>query len=926
MLRLCGNAPLWVTTSDTWMNQSLIHTKFQPVSLGDTLLQRPHLLARLDASSSTTVTLVTAPAGFGKSTLISSWLEQIAGRPPITDAKQPEICWLNLDEEDSHFPTFLLYFIAAIEKKLPNSCQAVRELAQERPSPAIETLAGVLVNVLNRLDEPIILVLDDLHRISETAVFVFLARVIEFAPPQLHLVLISRADPPLPINRLRAAGRLSEFRLHDLTFSLEETTAFFQINLDSTPPASLIKTIHQRTEGWIVGVWLALLAMRGQADYAELARHIQNQTNRYTVDYLVDEVLSQQAPGVHEFLVSTAILNRFCPELCAAVLDIDVPVAAAQIEHLVRTNLFVIELGTPGHWYRYHAQFQQILLSRLTTRLDQAAIVELHRRAAAWLVARNFVSEGISHLVAIPDYNAVADLIAEAQVETLTELQFSVLEAWLNQVPLSLLNQRADLLTGMAWVKRAHVDNESCLALVRRATDLLERDSAVLSNRNRQLLGGELSALRAAQDQSLNPEETLALIQQSWALLRQHLALTHCHVILALAYASQELGELDLAIEIGSTTLEKATNWPLVARCRIAHAVGLFHLCKGDSAKAETQFQHNLLLAQQHDLPIISIISRHGLGAIADIRNQLDQAKEHRLEVARKLYLTSGRNAAAAIYSLIGIYARCGESEQSRALIEELIEDAQVIGSPFFLEQMAALNAYANLACGRREAALVWALGNPRSKMTVSSDRIPLIRVRILLAEGSRACLIEADQILQELTQFYANGRVWYRQTEILVLQALVQDGLSESDSALALLAEAVELAVPKGGIGLFTGYREVLGSLLRKLGKQTKFSQPVALLLTALGIKDATLKEEVSVQQLPEPLTKRELSVLELLAARYSNKEIARHLVVSPHTVRNHTANIYSKLHVSSRREAVDRAFAMGILPSLSAPSVNIS
>jgi LuxR family maltose regulon positive regulatory protein len=338
-------------------------------------------------------------------------------------------------------------------------------------------------------------------------------------------------------------------------------------------------------------------------------------------------------------------------------------------------------------------------------------------------------------------------------------------------------------------------------------------------------------------------------------------------------------------------------------------------LCNGNAAEAEKQFRQNLLLAQRHTLPIISLISRHGLGAIADLRNQLDQAEEHHLEVIRQPYLTTGRDAVVDMYSLIGIYARGGEPEKSRALVGELMESAQLAGKPFFLEQVAGLDAYTDLTCGKRKRALLWALGTPDREMSATFDRIPLIRARILLAEASEACLLKAEQILQELLRFYSNSHVWYRQTEILVLQALVQYGLGQTDSALTTLAEAVKLAVPKGGIGLFMGYGQALELLLQKLGTQPKLSHSVALLLTALATEDVTPKQDMSDHGLAQPLTERELSVLHLLAARYSNKEIARQLVVSPHTVRNHTANIYGKLQVSNRREAVQQAYAIGLL-----------
>ena len=474
------------------------------------------------------------------------------------------------------------------------------------------------------------------------------------------------------------------------------------------PPNSLIETrdemIRQRTEGWIVGSWLALLALRGQANPAELACHIQGQANRYTVDYLVEEVLSQQPPAAQKFLVCTAILDRFSPALCAALLDIDIEAASAQIDYLIRANLFVIDLGAPGSWYRYHHQFQEMLLSRLPVRFDPGTITELHRRAAAWLVDHQWIGEGLSHLIAIPDYDAVAELIARQRVYVLNELMFSELEAWLNLIPLSLLNQRADLLVGMAWVKRDHVDNEPCLALLRQAANLIEREPAALSEKSRQLLTAEFNALQVSVDKSLTPETALALIRQSWVLLRQHLTLTHCSVILSLAYRSQELGELNFAKKIVQTTLDGAENWPMLARCRIAHAAGFFHFCSGESVEAEQRFQHNLQMAQMHDLPIISVVSRHGLGAIADARNQLEQAAEHHLAVIKQAHLTSGRDAAVDMYSLIGLNARRRDQEKSRALVADLVESAKQTGTPFFLAQVVSLGGICRSHLRRTQA------------------------------------------------------------------------------------------------------------------------------------------------------------------------------------------------------------------------------
>lgn len=891
------------------MQLSHLQTKLKKPAITDTVVPRPLLLQQLCAGIDRKVTLISAPAGFGKSTLVSSWLDHLEAAP-----MRRKSAWLGLDEGDNLLPRFVTYVVEAIEERCPGCCSAVRELLRQRPDPTIEALADVFIISLNRQPAPFVLVLDDLHTISNSAIHVFLTRLIEYAPSHFHLVMISRIDPPISLSRWRAQGKLNELRLTDLSFTLEETTAFLGRSLDTMPRADLIKTLHERTEGWAVGIWMAVLALRNQTDYAEFESHLNIAKHRYLVDYLVEEVLNRQPAPLSSFLVNTAILKQFCAGLCAAVMETDKSRAQQQIDQLTRANLFVIELSSPPFWYRYHHQFQDMLVSRLHMRSDQAAIAGLHRRAAAWLAANNDIDEALSHLMAIPDPDAAAELVARQRIEPLNKLQFFDLDAWLRKLPLSLVYQRADLLIGMAWIKHDQIDKEACLALVRQAEALLSAESTALTA-ERNLVRAELNALRIAHDDTLTAAASLALIRESWTAIREHLARTHCSVVLSLAYGSLELGELAFAMTMVQTALEAATQWPLTARCRIAHAAGTFHLCNGEITEAERQFQQNLRLAQEHKLSIIAIISRHGLGALADVRNQIEEARQHHTEVVKHPFLTSGRNAIISMYSLIGNYGRSGEPEKIWALVDRMKEDARIMGRSYFIEQTVALEAYANLTCGQVKPALLWALSTPHCAMNTTYDRIPLIRARILLGSGTEACLVEASQILQELIAFYANSFVWHRLTEVLVLQALVQDRLQRPDSALELLAQAVELAVPKGGAGLFMGYGEAIGHMLRRLGTQPRLSRHVALLLAAFGADNLVQDKPASAQKLPEPLTERELDVLVLLAERLSNIEIARKMYVSPHTVRNHLANIFGKLHVQNRGQAVARARELGLL-----------
>jgi LuxR family maltose regulon positive regulatory protein len=638
-------------------------------------------------------------------------------------------------------------------------------------------------------------------------------------------------------------------------------------------------------------------------------------SNRYIVDYLIDDVLDQQPPGVQQFLLCTSILTRFCPALCAAVLASAETVAQQHIHHLARENLFLIELSTPVHWHRYHHQFQSMLLSRLHERYDPQAIAMLHRQAAAWLAAHGQVDEALRHLAAVPDFDAVADLIESQRVAVLNEQRFHDLEAWLNFVSEPMQNQRPALLIGQAWVQFDHHDNAQCLATTQRAAARLDEQATTFPAATLQLLQAELVAMRTSLDRSLDETERLGLIQQSWTGLVPSLVLAHCNVPLQFAATCQRLGELELALAIVLTTHEETPLWPPVGRCSLLHRAGFFYWCDGNLAQAERTFQENLCLSRQHALPLIATISQHGLGAIADARNQPELAETYYLESVKDPHLSNGQDVVMDLYSLIGICARRGQPEAARPLVERLKSYARRIGRAHLLNQVAALEAYLALYCGDLGEAVRWALAGSRREMENGANRVPVIRAQILLADGSPASLQEASQLLLALSLRHKSEHSWYRPTEIEILQALIWAKLGQMESALAVLGEAVQTAVPKGMIGLFIAQGQPLVRLLYELGKQPAYTQLVQLLLAAFRSDRTPSALTLPAVALPEPLTEREIEVLRLLAARLSNKEIAHHLIVSVHTVRNHTVNIFGKLQVDNRIQAVERARALGLL-----------
>ena len=447
-------------------------SKLHRPALGRLVIPRARLLHSLDAGLDSKVMLISAPAGFGKSTLASQWLEQLAEARIEPDADGSCcVVWLSLDAGDNNLSQFLFSLSAAIENAYPATCRALTALLREQASVSVERLADTLAACIARVPGPLVTVLDDVHFVDDPAIFVCLERVVQHSPPGFHLLLITRVDPPLPLNRWRAQGALHEVRLHELSFTLAETNVFLQKQLDMPVDEELASVLHRRTEGWPVGLRLAAIALRNHRDPGEFAARFEATESRFVADYLVDEVLEQQTPAMQRFLMFTSILNGLCTGLCVAVVETDEAGARAAIEYLGRANLFLVELDPSSaqcNWHRYHHQFQSMLQSRLYERYDEQTVVSLHRKAAAWLAVHDSAAEALRHLIAVHDYEAAADLIEERRVSALNEQRFHELESWFELIPSSIIRQRPALLACQAWLFHYRLENAASLTAVRR--------------------------------------------------------------------------------------------------------------------------------------------------------------------------------------------------------------------------------------------------------------------------------------------------------------------------------------------------------------------------------------------------------------------------------------------------------------------------
>lgn len=919
------------------MKTSLLHAKLHRPGHATAVIPRLRLFWRLQEGLSCKVTLVSAAAGFGKSTLLSAWLDQLLTQPvppqapqaPQGQAQTPvKVSWLTLDETDNQLPRFLRYLIAAIEDSYPQSCQAVTALLQETTDLSIEDVADALVNGLTHLPGRLVLVLDDIHTIDDSAVHAVLARLVQFAPTSFHLVLSARIDPPLPFHRWRAQGQLNELRQRELCFTPEETGAFLEQSLTSPPAAEVVAALHTYTEGWPVGLRLAALALRGHDDPTAFLKEIAAHSHRYAVDYLRDDVLDQQPEALQEFLICTSILKRFCPALCAAVLQIDEATAQQHLRYIEQANLFLVDLSSPPLWYRYHHQFQSMLISKLNERYDQRGIATLYRRAAGWLADNGHIQEALSCVTAIGDFEPAAQLLESQRIALLNEQRLPELAEALALIPAALLNQRPLLLISLAWIHDWRQERAQCVAMIHRVEQLLSDQAGSLAESTRQIIELEIVALRCALDRSPAGLVTLTMIQTSWRRAQTYLDQIHCDVITTLADRCQRLGEAETGQAIMASAMAQTAVWPPVARCRLLTARAIMYLQSANLLDMERNFQASLYLARQHDLAVPATLSEYGLGIIASARHQLDIAEGHYAAALANPYLYNGRIAVLSMHRLIHLYAYQGCPERARPFLERLKEQARLVGLPFLHEQVAAQEAYLDMTCGDLPRALAWVLSGLDAPIHDSSDRTPITRIRILLAEGSAASLDKANQLLSKLIHYLESQHHTYYLSEVLIIQALTWAGLGHMNLALEALGEAAQRLVPNGAIGPFVQQGRPMKQLLRALGQQAGHAPTVELLLAAFppdahgdgdgesGNLQPNLTARPLAVDLPEPLTERECEVLRRLAEGLSNKEIARQLVISAHTVRNHTANIFGKLQVDNRVQAVDRARSLGLLP----------
>ncbi len=892
---------------------SLLLTKLQPPRLPRDVVPRPRLVSLMGRVLDCPLTLVSAPTGFGKSTLVAQALAEVAA----------PCAWLAIDEHDDDLYVFLDYLIATIQTLFPDACPQTRRLLGALQAPPVETLAAALVNEIQAIATPFIVVIDDFHYLTDGGIRDFFATLLRAIPTSLHLVVIAQRDPAWPLARLAGRGQLLEIRATDLRFRPDEARTFLERALGAGVSADTLEFLVQHTDGWIVALRLAVLSLGREPDRAATLRELKPADDHFAPRFLVQGVLARRSPAVREFLLRTSILDRLSAPLCAALLAdaADVPTVQDIAVWLRDTNLFIVPLGAGGEWYGYHALFRDLLRRELAFQCDSECIAGLHRRASAWLSEHGFAEEALRHALAAGDTDRAADIV-ESQVHAqLNREAWRGVERSLALLPADIVRQRPSLLLAQAWVLGLQEKLSAVLALAQAAEALIGDAQAPLSEAQRTSAQAEIALFRAY----------VLLFRQNGALAsvdlaRQALAslphdyfyarglATHCEG-LALYLTGRHAEGIDVLWRVVDAPDEPAVvkMRPLIALLTIYRiAVPLFAL--------EQALDLYLKLAVEYDFPLSTMWARYLLGSLHYERNELEQATEQFEMVLEQRYLAHQECVRQSLAELALTFQAQGRPRQADAAARDLAQ-ASLGVTP---DAAAHRSIEVRLALGRGDVqeALRRAAGlplvPPAAPMTLT-DVPAITHAQALLAGGGRNERQRALELLDALEKAAEATHTLRPLVRILALQALGLVAERRDGEALAKVERAVALAEPMGLIRTFVDVGPALVPLLQRLLKRDVPPVYLREVLAAFAAESRVPTPETLAKQgaLIEPLTEREMEVLRMLSRRLSNKEIAADMGIATGTAKRHVGNVFGKLGVHSRRQAVQRAQALGLLPT---------
>jgi LuxR family maltose regulon positive regulatory protein len=909
------------------MHQTLLTTKLYFPPVRSSLVSRPRLVERLQTGLQGPLTLISAPAGYGKTTLMSEWRAGVGYDYPTT--------WFSLDDDDNDSTRFLTYIIAALATLKPGFGEIALGWLQSSPPLSTRVILTSLINELGEVDKTFSLILDDYHVITNHPIHEAVTYLLVHLPSQMHLVILTRADPPLPLSRLRARGQLTEIRAVDLCFTVEEAAAFLNQIMGLSLSTEQVGALEQRTEGWITGLQLAALSMQGRDDLKSFVSAFTG-SHHYIVDYLADEVLNRQPKVVREFLLRTSILDRLTAPLCGILTDRTD--GQTMLENLEHANLFLIPLDDEQRWYRYHPLFADVLRRHLQQTYPDG-IPELHRRAAVWYEQNHLVESAVEHTFAVKDYDQVIRLFRLYFFEQMLPKRSSSIWRWFESFPDDILRENPWLCVSYAWLfwGRGNRDAaESYLNYAQRAlsqkssSEILPKDQMEFTTLTAEIF--VFQGLICTTKGEL--ERTIELANQALIIVPEASHTVRSMAYLDLYLAHRDRGEIDKAIEACTQAVSAAKEGGLSAIIIDAfNNLALLYIIQGQLNRAEKVYLEGLQYFEnerQSDFSGCRIFFIH-LAEIYYEWNNLDEAERlaiRALELSEPAYwwlMLYGRVFLARLHRAKRNWpAALKRMDEAEALLQQL-------RGTYFEDELKAHLARLQAELGKSNEAGQWVQSvtlDIRDRLSIHQYELAFQLAHTLSALGREDELLT---LLSQIEPIAAAQGCLYWQVEALALQAVVWQKKADSDLARKCLEEALALAEPERFVRVFLDEGEAMQLLIADCishidkrmrttpgGNLERLKAYTTKLLLAFPQADvATPKSAIRTLQptIIESLSERELEVLRSVAEGKSNQQIADALILATGTVKKHLNNIFGKLGVQSRTQCVARARELNLL-----------
>lgn len=878
-------------------------------------VQRKRLLEKLNQGLTSKLILISAAAGFGKTTVLGEWTHQI----------EFPVSWLSLDELDNEPLRFWTYIVAALQQADTTIGEATLAMLRSPEPFPFEAFLTPLINELAQLQSDLILALDDYHLITTPKIHDALTFLLEHLPAQAHLVIATRIAPPLPLAKLRVRAQLTELSADDLRFTDEEAATFLHQSLSQPLTKAQMATLQTQTEGWIAGLQLAMLSLRDTANPTILINSFGG-NQRYILDYLVEEVLERQSPRLQSFLLQTSILRQMCNSLCEAVVGQTVN-GANTLEQLERQNLFVVPLDNNRTWYRYHHLFAESLQHILAQRKPNC-LRQCHYRAAQWYEQQGYIADAIQHAIAASSLEYAASLI-EQEIQTSENPRFDaiVLRYVLNELPAELIDTRPWLLVAKAWVEFTSSQFADAIATIQTLEQLLNENNPATEDTAQ--LWGLVIALKGAQArQQGNTEKSVIFMEKALQLLPQDNSWLRSLILLNLGVtyfvADNYEAAKRLLPEVSRIGKARGTADPAIAGLYLQ---AQFLALRGRIDEATSLCQQGLDLATERRwlATYAGVLVQVALADLLREQNQLEAAAQHLTQSIDRAIQNYQPGLMMGYITLARVRQAQGDLQAAWSAIHAAEHCQPWLWSTILSVATCKVRLY--LAEGNLDAAIAW-VGSGLSvegelhysateQFPSGSELDYFTYIRVLLAYGQQKSspphLQDALRLLTRLYEFAKTGGRTIRVMETLLLQALVLQAQGEWKRSLDYLNQA--LNIPRYGnyMRLFLDEGKPMAALLQHAVSKNIHAHEVHHLIAAFG--SVPEKKSASVQPLIEPLTKRELEVLHYLATGMSNQAIADQLFVSLAAVKWHALNIYGKLEVNNRTQAVTKARVLGLL-----------